>query len=363
MNILHLMPATELAGTERATLELIHALRELNHHNEVMSLVPFGKLQPLLVDEGIPHHEINPRGWRGWRTYFSLRRQLPTIAADALLLGVLDLDTLPALRFSPARRRVLISHGPHHGRPTAYWRAAYGLALRYCDAIAFCSDFLRAEAEAYQPALRGRGHTIRNAVPVQAPPSPMARRRARQKLELGDDAFVIGASGRMVPGKRFDVLLDVARIVVDKAPETVLMIAGGGPDEAALQARATALGLTPHVRWLGWLPDLEDFYAAADVIQFHANAEPFGLSAAEAMARAIPVIASVIGGGLHEVLQEGVGGYCLGTHDVDALARHVLEMRGGRGRELGLSGRDRIAATCSPRRCAESMLRLLEPQQ
>lgn len=357
MRILHILPASELAGTERAALELIRALRPLGHDSAVMSLLPFGALAPILREDAIPCHEVNPRGWRGWRTYFSLRRQLPDIAADLLLISVLDIDAFPALHHSPARRRVLMAHGPHPGKSPHYWRWAYRAALHVVDTVVFCTEFLREEAESMQPLLKGRSRVVLNPVPVQPETDPPARRSARHRLGLPADALVLGCAGRLTPGKRFDVFLDVAAVVAAANRSARFVIAGGGPDEGQLRQRAQALGLGESVHWLGWQTDLSDFYSSLDGLLFHSDNEPFGLVAAEAMARGIPVVASIPRGGLGEVLRHGQDGVCLEHHDVAALAEAALQLRGEAARNMAASARRRIAQVCSPARTAEAVLR------
>lgn len=356
MRILHILPASELAGTERAALELIRAMRPLGHDSAVMSLLPFGALAPILQAEAIPCHEVNPRGWRGWRTYFSLRRQLPGIAADLLLISVLDLDAFPALHRSPARRRVLMAHGPHPGKSRQYWRWAYRAALQVVDTVIFCTDFLREEAESMQPLLKGRSHVVFNPVPVQPEIDATMRSSARRVLGLPQDSLVLGCAGRLTPGKRFDVFLDVAAAVAAGDRSAHFVIAGGGPDEAQLRRRADSLGIGGRVHWLGWQPDVSDFYRSLDGLLFHSDNEPFGLVAAEAMARGIPVIASIARGGLREVLRHGEDGICLASHDVGALAEAALQLRAESARSMAASGRRRIAEICSPMRAANAIL-------
>lgn len=66
-------------------------------------------------------------------------------------------------------------------------------------------------------------------------------------LDLPEDAFVVGGVGRLVPGKRFDVLIRA----VAALPEARLLLAGDGPEAGALRSLALRLGAVDRIRFLG----------------------------------------------------------------------------------------------------------------
>ena len=63
----------------------------------------------------------------------------------------------------------------------------------------------------------------------------------------------------------------------------------------------------------------------ADLFLLPSEQESFGLSALEAMACEVPVIASNVGG-LHEVVQDGVSGFLLPPDDLDGMASRGVEL-------------------------------------
>jgi glycosyltransferase involved in cell wall biosynthesis len=76
-----------------------------------------------------------------------------------------------------------------------------------------------------------------------------------------------------------------------------LVVAGGGTMAAELDALARALGTAGSVEFAGPQPDLHHFLDQAAIFLAPAPAEPFGLGVVEAMAAALPVVASA--GGAH----------------------------------------------------------------
>ena len=127
---------------------------------------------------------------------------------------------------------------------------------------------------------------------VELPPARMDPREARRRLGLPVDAPVVLFLGRLHPIKRLDLLLDAFAITHRSRPGTRLLIAGpdGTGQRAALAERLLSLG--DAVSWRGPV-DAEQRHlllSAASVFVMCSDAESFGLTVAEAMAAAVPVV-------------------------------------------------------------------------
>lgn len=161
--------------------------------------------------------------------------------------------------------------------------------------------------------------------------------------------------GRLVYYKGVHVLLDAAR----RWPGTV-WIAGEGPLEPELRARAAALGLADRVRFLGRLSDddLRACYQAADafVLPSIAKTEAFGVVQIEAMAAGLPVVSTRLPTGVPWVNQDGVTGFVVPPGDADALgvALERLSVSGDLRQRLGTAGRERAATVFSRERMVRS---------
>jgi glycosyltransferase involved in cell wall biosynthesis len=135
---------------------------------------------------------------------------------------------------------------------------------------------------------------------------PGDKGQARAALNIDERAWVAVAVRRLVPRMGLDVLLDAWAEAGSGLEGALLALAGDGPERAALEEQANALGLGGRVRFLGRISDaqLVALYQAADVCIVPSVAlEGFGLVVLEALACGTPVIASDIGG-LPEALAE-----------------------------------------------------------
>lgn len=110
-------------------------------------------------------------------------------------------------------------------------------------------------------------------------------------------ALRLGYLGRLDPKKGIPNLLEACAMLPSIGLASFeLTIAGGGDPayERSLHAQRETLGLAEQVRFTGELTDeaKADFFAALDLLVMPSHTENFGIVAAEALAHAVPVIAS-----------------------------------------------------------------------
>jgi glycosyltransferase involved in cell wall biosynthesis len=165
-----------------------------------------------------------------------------------------------------------------------------------------------------------------------------------------------------------DVLLRAMAQVNRVLPGARLLVAGDGPQRAALEQQSEALGNASRVTFLGFRPrhELPALLGSAWVQAVPSRwDEPFGLVAAESMMRGTAVVVSAAGG-LAEQVVDGETGSVVPPGDADALAAALLRLLLDRDRaeEVGRAARLRALAEFSEERVvgrfAELYERLLE---
>jgi len=120
---------------------------------------------------------------------------------------------------------------------------------------------------------------------------------------------------------------DVIRVFAQVHAEvpSVLVMVGDGPDRLAAEDEARRLGVSDAVSFLGKIDAVAPLLANADLFLLPSDSESFGLSALEALASSVPVLASRAGG-LPEVVTEGVTGHLYPVGDVDAMAAGAIAL-------------------------------------
>jgi len=140
----------------------------------------------------------------------------------------------------------------------------------------------------------GKLHTLRNGVDLERF-QPEPRDAARQRLGLPRGGRMLLSVGNLVELKGHHIAIEA---LAQMPADIRLVIAGGGPDKAALQRQAEALGLKDRVQLAGLVPqaDLKWWYSAADALVLCSSREGWANVLLEAMACGTPAIATNISG-------------------------------------------------------------------
>ena len=142
----------------------------------------------------------------------------------------------------------------------------------------------------------------------------------RERLGLQRKRVVI-AVARLVPLKNLRLLLEAVAVLRDRVPDVHLVIVGEGPEAATLEDRASALGLAGSVTFAGYVPQREtpSWYRSGDVFALSSDFDNSPNAVLEAMACALPVVATDVGG-VRELVAHGAGGIVVPPGDAAALA-------------------------------------------
>jgi glycosyltransferase involved in cell wall biosynthesis len=116
----------------------------------------------------------------------------------------------------------------------------------------------------------------------------------RSEFGWRDQDFVVLAVGRIVPLKRFDLLVRVCASLSQTYPNIRLQILGEG-DQDGLMKIAEQLGFSEHLSILH-ADDIQDYYSSADLYVSASSTESFGLANLEALISGLPCVLSSVGG-------------------------------------------------------------------
>ncbi|MES2043320.1 MAG: glycosyltransferase [Pseudomonadota bacterium] len=118
--------------------------------------------------------------------------------------------------------------------------------------------------------------------------------RSTGKTALGIKGPLVVSLGALIARKGHDVVIDAVAAI----PGANLLIAGDGPDRAALTARIATLGVGDRIRLLGSVPhgELPALLAAADVMALASASEGLANAWVEALACGTPIVITAAGG-------------------------------------------------------------------
>ena len=178
------------------------------------------------------------------------------------------------------------------------------------------------------------------------------------------DKFVLLTVGKLHPQKNQILCLEALRTVLDRVPETILVLAGDGPMTEAWRALAERWRISDHVRFLGRVTDseLRDLYRACDVNLFPALNQSWGLTPFEALCAGRISIISNDCGAAEVLASEGIGLVCEPTEE--AFTQQVLAVHESprEYQEMAERGRDYVLRQLGWDRYAERVLGLIEDQ-
>ena len=134
------------------------------------------------------------------------------------------------------------------------------------------------------------------------------------------------ALGRLTREKGIDTVLRAFALISGKFPEWRVVIAGDGPERAALMNLRKQLDLEGRVDFVGQVRDVENWLAAAGLVVHASRREGFPNAVLEAMAMGAPVVCTDCRSGPSDLIQDRINGRLIAVDDVPALAGAIAEL-------------------------------------
>jgi PEP-CTERM/exosortase A-associated glycosyltransferase len=210
-------------------------------------------------------------------------------------------------------------------------RALESRVFRKADAVTTICEGLRQDIVARGiPA--GKVTVIPNAVDLEAFGAATPRDEALSASLGLSGRRVVGFIGSFYAYEGLPLLLEAMPAVRSAAPDTALLLVGGGPEEERVRARIAELGLEDCVVLTGRVPhsQVQRYYSLVDVFAYPRLAMRLTelvtpLKPLEAMAQRKVVLASDVGGH-RELIRDGDNGYLFRAGDSADLAASLLRV-------------------------------------
>jgi glycosyltransferase involved in cell wall biosynthesis len=269
LRIAQLIFGAEFAGAERHAVELANALAARHEVHLLHLRRPGGSALGAAIERGLSPAVTRiamPRRWPGLALRGMARRhRLDLVHAHD------QRASRYAARWAGRARKVATLH-------LGYSRRDHGA----CDGLVCLTA-------AQRGALCGFRGPVGNWVLPHRHLGAEEIERLRRDLGASKETFLIGAVGRLMPVKGFDLLIRAFRAA--GLPDSRLVIFGEGPlrDELVSQGG-------PQVLLPGFRDDIKDFYQAFDLFVCSSHSESCSLVVLEAMDAGAPILCTTATG-------------------------------------------------------------------
>jgi len=260
-----------------------------------------------------------------------------------------DLLGVPGARLAGCPRIIVGRRALHawiHSRSALYHGLEQFTNVLANEVVANSEAVLR-DAVAHERFLPRRRTVIYNGIDVSAyTPSPIS----------GKGPLRLVTVGWLAPRKGQEYALQAIRLVHSAGVDARLTLVGSGEDETKLRQMATELGVDDIVTFAGERPDPRPYLASADVFLMPSRQEGFSNAILEAMAAALPVIATDVGGNAEAIVQDR-GGLIVAPEQPEALAAAITKLARTRDElpDMGRFNRARVTERFSLEASARSL--------
>jgi glycosyltransferase involved in cell wall biosynthesis len=358
--VLYVIVSLTLGGSERHVLHLATRLDRTRFKPIICCLVETGPLFAVAQRQGISciclHLTLTRRRirsvWhlaRGLAQLIRLMWRERVVIVDAYLYLSYVL-AIPCAWLARVPVRIAQRRGLHTSKPPWPWRHRLEHIVNHMTSQLVANSLAAARDTAEDEGLpAGRVRVIHNGVNI--PPDPVPGSAGHPLLPAGRRIILCVANLLHYKGH---LELLAAAAALPAFPDAALVFVGEGPMRGAIENAAISHGLAGRVHLLGQREDIPALLAAAYCFVLASHEESCSNALLEAMAHALPVVATAVGGN-PEIVKDGVTGLLVPPRDPAALARALASLLAdpAAARRMGQMGRARVATHFSLGRMLE----------
>ncbi len=360
MRVLHVTHDMGVGGTEQVVRQLVLGNRSSALGHAILCIDgTVGATGQALREGGVEVRSRTRRPGFDVALVRALRALLREGCVDVLHCHQYTPWSYGALAATGTRVRVVFTeHGRFHPDRSSPKRRLVNRPLAaLTDRLVAISAATRDALVRHEWLPRKRIEVIYNGVRTPEPIDPPEAIRARH--DIPPDAPLLGTLARLDSIKNQRMMLDaVARLRAD-GRDARLLLAGDGPERAALERRACELGVTDAVVFAGFVTDIGGYLRALDVFLLTSFSEGTSMTLLEAMSLGLPCVVTAVGGNV-ELVEDGVSGRVVPSDDASALAATVAALLDapGEAAALGHGALATFAERFSQERMCEAYARI-----
>jgi glycosyltransferase involved in cell wall biosynthesis len=132
--------------------------------------------------------------------------------------------------------------------------------------------------------------------------------------------------GRLASQKGFDILLNVAKLVLPKHPDWQWVILGEGPERNLLEDKIKHDHELLNVKLLGRVTNVNEYLLKSSIFVLTSRYEGFPLCLIEAKAAKLPIVAFSCKTGPTELIHDGINGYLVDCFNQNMMAERIEKL-------------------------------------
>ncbi|WP_302632330.1 glycosyltransferase family 4 protein [uncultured Clostridium sp.] len=129
--------------------------------------------------------------------------------------------------------------------------------------------------------------------------------------------------GRLTYQKGFDMLIDVAKDVLEKNKEYKWLILGDGEDKNRLQEKINKYNLQDRLILKGKVSNVEDYYKNSSLYVMTSRFEGLPMTLLEAKSYKMPIVSFDCPTGPSEIIRNNINGYLVKANDIKEMSNKV----------------------------------------
>ena len=159
-------------------------------------------------------------------------------------------------------------------------------------------------------------------------------RRIYNPIEIGNGedicynmkSKIIISAGTLNYNKGFDMLIDVAKIVLKKHNDWRWVVCGEGEERKRLEEKIEKNNLTENLILKGNVSNIEEYYRKSAIFVLTSRTEGFGLVLTEAKKEGLPCVSFRCPAGPSEIILDDINGYLLDCFDIEQMAEKINQL-------------------------------------
>lgn len=312
---------TNSGGTERVATIIASQLSKKNKYNiSFVSLVEKREKPFFNIDKEIYRYKLFDKPVKGITHVASICHKLRKVVNDNnidILIdidGILDMYSLVVKVFTDVKV-ISWEHFNFHQHPTVNYRKyTRRLAGRFSDGIIT----LTKEDKGYYR------ENIKIKCPIECIPNPIMS--ISNKYFYKSSSKIILSVGRLTYQKGFDMLVDIANIVINKHKDWKWLILGEGEDRKLLEGKIKEYGLEGKLILIGNVSNVSEYYKEAGIFVLTSRYEGLPMTLLETKPYKLPIVSFNIKTGPKECMINNENGYLVPAFNKEEMANKIEKL-------------------------------------